>query len=503
MTPIAGPSVWTLTAPVADHVWHSTLVLAVVFLLTLAFRRNRAAVRYRLWLVASVKFLVPAGVLIEIGSRLGWPGPAVPVLIPRNLAVAMDTIGQPAAAAVAAAAATTATAPPAPPPTGALAAMPAVLLAIWFAGASLVIIAWWLRWRRVAASVTHAEPSTDQRVLGALRRLQPSARPIALVSTSSILEPGIFGIVRPVLLWPRHVTRHLTDAQIDAIVAHELAHVRRRDNLTAVIHMLAQAVFSFYPPTWWIGARLMDERERACDEDVVRLGADPREYATGILNVCRHAVASPLICAAAVSGGNLSKRIERIITNAAGQPLTRARKVLLLTLAALAAAVPIAVGALRPTHVHAQPSLVTDYADVPTHITIKPNASGGPMTMKAIIEKPWGAWLRGEPTHGQFTARNMTARELIRLASGLAPYQIIGPAWIKSDFFDITITGPENPFNGHSRILRQLLEARFHLQAHRDTRMLDRPASFFGFGSNGPVEVLVIDHIDHPTTDLP
>ncbi len=501
MTPSAGPSVWTMTAPVADHLWHSTLVLAMVFLLTLAFRRNRAAVRYRLWLVASVKFLMPVGVLIEIGRRLGWP--AAPVLIPRNLAVAMDTIGQPAAAAVAAAAATTATAPPAPPPSGALAAMPAVLLAIWFAGTSLLIIAWWLRWRRVAASLTHAEGLTDERVLTALRRLQPGARPMALVSTSSIIEPGIFGIVRPVLLWPRHVTRHLTDAQIDAIVVHELSHVRRRDNLTAVIHMLAEAVFWFYPPIWWIGARLMDERERACDEEVVRLGADPHEYATGILNVCRHAVESPLICAAAVSGGNLSQRIERIITNAAIQPLTRSRKALLLITAGLAAAVPIVAGALRPIHVHAQPSLVTDYADVPRHIAITRNVSGGPMIMQAIVEKPWGAWLRGKPTHGRFTARNMTARELIRLANNLAPYQIIGPAWIKTDFFDITVTGPENPFTRHSRILRQLLEDRFQLQAHRETRVVDRPASFFGLGSNGPVEVLVIDHIDHPITDLP
>jgi beta-lactamase regulating signal transducer with metallopeptidase domain len=97
------------------------------------------------------------------------------------------------------------------------------------------------------------------------------------------MEPGVFGWRSPVLLWPRGIEERLTDLQIDAIVAHEIAHMRRRDNLTSALHMIVQAIFWFHPLTWWIGTRLVDERERACDEDVLRGGSRPDVYAESIL----------------------------------------------------------------------------------------------------------------------------------------------------------------------------------------------------------------------------
>ena len=69
-------------------------------------------------------------------------------------------------------------------------------------------------------------------------------------------------------------------------MAHEVCHVRRRDNLTAALHMLVEAAFWFHPLVWWLGARLVAERERACDEAVLRLGRRPEAYAEGILKVC-------------------------------------------------------------------------------------------------------------------------------------------------------------------------------------------------------------------------
>ena len=95
------------------------------------------------------------------------------------------------------------------------------------------------------------------------------------MSSNQAIEPGVFGIVRPVLMWPAGIEDRLSGEQIEAILAHEVAHVRRRDNLAALIHMLVEAVFWFHPLAWWIGARLVDERERACDEEVVRRGTEP------------------------------------------------------------------------------------------------------------------------------------------------------------------------------------------------------------------------------------
>src|SRR5437867_8414411 len=150
-----------------------------------------------------------------------------------------------------------------------------------------------------------------------LRLLEPNSaitRHIELKISESTLEPGILGIFRPVLLLPTGISNRLSDAQLKAIITHELCHVRRRDNLAATLHMLVEAVFWFHPLVWWIGARLVDERERACDEAVLSLGSEPHEYAQGILNVCKLYVESPLVCVSGVTGSDLKRRIHAILT---------------------------------------------------------------------------------------------------------------------------------------------------------------------------------------------
>jgi beta-lactamase regulating signal transducer with metallopeptidase domain len=94
----------------------------------------------------------------------------------------------------------------------------------------------------------------------------------------------------------------------------EMCHVRRRDNLTAANHMVVEAAFWFYPLVWWIRARLVEEREQACDEAVLQSGSDAEVYAEGILNVCKFYVESPLACVSGISGADLRKRVVRIMT---------------------------------------------------------------------------------------------------------------------------------------------------------------------------------------------
>jgi len=98
--------------------------------------------------------------------------------------------------------------------------------------------------------------------------------------------------------------------------------------------MLVEAVFWFYPVVWWLGARLIAERERACDESVLASGNEPETYAEGILKVCRFYVQSPLDCAAGVSGADLKKRVEEIMINRRSAPLSTVKKIVLATSAA-------------------------------------------------------------------------------------------------------------------------------------------------------------------------
>ena len=123
--------------------------------------------------------------------------------------------------------------------------------------------------RAVAARSSTALCTTRS---GASSAREGISTPTAIVASSHSIEPGVLGIRTPVLIWPRHLTAGLSDTHIEAIVAHEVCHIVRRDNLLASVQIVVSAVFWFHPLVWWIGARLVDERERACDERVLALG---------------------------------------------------------------------------------------------------------------------------------------------------------------------------------------------------------------------------------------
>lgn len=142
--------------------------------------------------------------------------------------------------------------------------------------------------------------------------------------------------------------------QLKAVLAHELCHARRRDNLTSAVHMIVEAVFWFHPLVWWIGARLVEERERGCDEAVLSLGSEPLDYAEGILTICKSYVESPLSLVSGVTGANLKKRIHAILTGRIAADLNFAKKLALAAAAIATVASPIAVGIMSSPGISAQ-----------------------------------------------------------------------------------------------------------------------------------------------------
>lgn len=201
------------------------------------------------------------------------------------------------------------------------------------------------------------------------------------------LEPGIFGIIRPVLLWPDGISDELREPELRSILAHELWHARRYDNLAAAVQMFIEAIFWFHPLVWWLGLRQMDEREHACDEGVLQLGSEPAVYAEGILKACRFCVASPLSCVAGVNGSNLNKRMVRIMNYRGIAALTWSRKLTLSSLALVAIAAPVLLGMSSSQRAVAQASSA-ETPSGPVHITaITRNNSGSTMT---FIKHPDG-----------------------------------------------------------------------------------------------------------------
>ena len=132
-------------------------------------------------------------------------------------------------------------------------------------------------------------------------------------------------------MWYRqHVTsENLEDAHLEAILAHEVWHVRRRDNLAAAIHMMVEAIFWFYPLVWWLGVPLVEERERACDEGVLEFGCDRQVYAEKLLWIREFCLGSPLACVSGVTGADLKKRMVNIMTKSVALQLDFSRKLLL------------------------------------------------------------------------------------------------------------------------------------------------------------------------------
>ena len=114
------------------------------------------------------------------------------------------------------------------------------------------------------------------------------------------------------------------------------------------------AIFWFHPLIWWLGARLVEERERACDEDVLELGSERQVYAEGILKVCEFCLASPLACMSGVAGGDLKKRMVHIMTERMLHKLDFGRKLLLGAAGLAAVAGPIAFGLVNANSTRAK-----------------------------------------------------------------------------------------------------------------------------------------------------
>jgi bla regulator protein blaR1 len=431
-----------MIAALENHLWQSTLFSCVVALLTLILRRNRAAVRHRLWLAASVKFLVSFSLLASIASQVEWRKAATAA--PPQLSV-VEQISQPFVPSE-----------PAPllvsVPT-APSRLPAILFGLWLCGFAAHSLAWWRRWRHVRAALRHAWPLH----LGL---------PIRAMSTPSRLEPGVFGIFRPCLVLPEGIAEHLTTAQFESVLAHELCHVRRRDNLAAAVHMLVEALFWFHPLVWWIEARLVEERERACDEEVLRTVGDTQDYAEGIVEVCKFYLKSPLVCVSGVTGANLKRRVEAIMMNRHARKLNFGRRLLLAAAGFAAVVVPIAMGGFRTPSVRAQQPAGTLEFDAVSVKPSDPNSRNG-----TVVDVTPG---------GTLHVVNATVKDLIETAYDVRSFQVEGgPKWADVTKYDVNATpgprpqGAAGPAPGWTNVrfkVQALLKNRFQLRLHRESR---------------------------------
>ncbi|HYW78251.1 MAG TPA: M56 family metallopeptidase, partial [Thermoguttaceae bacterium] len=201
------------------------------------------------------------------------------------------------------------------------------VIGAWFLGASICLL---LSSRHVAAArrLRLGQPIDDSDIRLLLDRLISSfglSRPIRLLSVEGLLQPGVVGALKPAILIPASLVTGLTPDQWEAILAHELAHIRRWDYLVNLSQLVIESLLFFNPAVWWLSRQVNLEREACCDASAVQLTARPVQYATLLVDLAqRHqlGIAAPTVGFSRDQSGSLLERVRRIVTPGRRSELT-------------------------------------------------------------------------------------------------------------------------------------------------------------------------------------
>ena len=207
---------------------------------------------------------------------------------------------------------------------------------VWLAGVFLLSI----RLVAACAAVERLKRATRDVDSAVTARAQWLARrfgiekPVRVFESTLVHVPTVVGYMRPVILLPASVITGLSPAYLDAVLAHELAHVRRHDYLVNALQSLVETLLFYHPVVWWCSRQIRIEREHCCDDMVVEAGGDRVRYAAALAQLEELRGLQPMLSLNA-SGGRLVDRIRRLL----GESPTKERRSTTWTIAAALAVV--------------------------------------------------------------------------------------------------------------------------------------------------------------------
>ncbi len=320
-----------------NHLWQATLFFAIALLASRMLRRGPARARYLVWLAASIKLAVPSAIILLVlsgagvkiqsvieSSRKGAPtleyiAPVVsPVVIPADYfnnspVQSPRSFGQQFSTAQN------------------VSPVLMALTVVWLAGAAFFAVGWLKRRRKVASSIAAGHRLLAGREREALTKVTTwlgITRHIDLIVTPEVKEPGVWGVFSPVVLLPETICSQLSDEELETLMMHEMAHVRRWDNLVSNFNMFLCCLFWFNPIVWFIDSWLLKEREEACDEDVLRWSGAGEAYASSIRKIYRLCLTARISGLSAAGGSKLKYRLERIVENRTGKGFSLPQRLL-------------------------------------------------------------------------------------------------------------------------------------------------------------------------------
>ena len=188
-----------------------------------------------------------------------------------------------------------------------------VAVLVWLVGVltvSLRMFGGWILVRRLRGSGTPASVERLRSVEALAQRLG-IARPIRAMESALVSVPAVIGWLRPVLLLPASALAGLSPEQLEAIIAHELAHVRRHDYLINMLQTAAETLLFYHPAVWWVSERIRIEREHCCDDIAVAVCGDADTYVGALATLEEGRTHGALAMAA--NGGSLLARVRRLL----------------------------------------------------------------------------------------------------------------------------------------------------------------------------------------------
>lgn len=220
--------------------------------------------------------------------------------------------------------------------------LPALVLT-WMAGVALLALrlaGGWVRVQRLKATGASPAGAPLQAIVRRLTRTLHISRPVLLLQSSSVDVPTVIGWLKPAILLPIGALAGLSPLQVEAILAHELAHVRRHDYLVNLLQTVVETLLFYHPAVWWLSRRIRIEREHCCDDLAVSLCGDPVVYARALADLEELRDANAHLAMAA-NGGSLVERVRRLLaapaTHAGRGPAWLAAAAALLLMAAIIA----------------------------------------------------------------------------------------------------------------------------------------------------------------------
>ena len=286
---------WTLT----HFIWQAALIGAVLAVALRALRAGTPDARYGACCVGLVAMMLapPVTMVIVLVSRTA-PGAVSAGVLP----TVTDTwvLG------------------------ARLAAMQPQLVQVWIIGVLLLQARLLFRWssaQRLRRRGVLPAPASWQQMVARLGEQMAIRRPVAIFESTVARVPMVIGWLRPVILVPAGLMTGLTPQQLRAVIAHELAHVRRHDYPVNLVQAVLETLLFYHPAVWWLSNRLRVEREYCCDDMAVTLGGDAMLYARTLtlLDSLRGDDPQPAL---ASTGGSLMTRIQRLL----GVQTTQARR---------------------------------------------------------------------------------------------------------------------------------------------------------------------------------